>query len=523
MDANKTPLSKSLILSHRQCPRRAWLEAKGVTEPVYSRSALMLQAQGQEVHAAGRSLFPGAQRIPASMTLEAAAVATDRAITSGAEAIIEAGFVAGDLGVRLDVLQRGTTGWRIVEIKSGSEVKDEYLTDCAIQYHCATQAGLNVEGVDVMRTSTALARPAGGTGAEILVRESVSDTVHYRAMAVPGWAAACRATLDGDEPMVKPGAQCEDPQPCPYSGRCGKVEESKETDCVEFLPSHAKPVSGYIEDGATKITELPNDAFEHPRNALVRLAVVLGRAVVTEELAEAIRSLPYPRHYLDFEAVAFAVPRFDGMRAYQAVPFQFSNHREDGEDSELVHSEFLDVSGNDPRRPFAVALLEALGTDGPVLVFSAYEKTRLRELAVLFPDLRDAIMRVVDRLVDLLPMARKGYYHPDMRGSWSLKKIAPTLPKVAGTADYSELEDVADGMEAQAAYYELTDKTLIGLDREALIGKMLAYCGTDTAGLHRFTSAMAKANTDRIEPFFKPKKAAKKGAVKVEAAEAVEA
>lgn len=46
-------------------------------------------------------------------------------------------------------------------------------------------------------------------------------------------------------------------------------------------------------------------------------------------------------------------------------------------------------------------------------------------MAALFPDLAGALLDVYDRVVNLLPIARANYYHPDMKGSWSIKAVLP--------------------------------------------------------------------------------------------------
>jgi len=36
--------------------------------------------------------------------------------------------------------------------------------------------------------------------------------------------------------------------------------------------------------------------------------------------------LKYPIYYLDFETINPVLPKFDGMKPYQRIPFQFSLH-----------------------------------------------------------------------------------------------------------------------------------------------------------------------------------------------------
>ena len=56
----------------------------------------------------------------------------------------------------------------------------------------------------------------------------------------------------------------------------------------------------------------------------------------------------------------------------------------------------------------------------PFFVYSSFEKTRLNDLARMFPQLAGKIEAIVERLFDLLPLTRKHYYHSEMKGSWSI-------------------------------------------------------------------------------------------------------
>lgn len=107
------------------------------------------------------------------------------------------------------------------------------------------------------------------------------------------------------------------------------------------------------------------------------------------------------------------------------IVLQFSLHRF-GAPGRLAHTEFLDLSGNDPSESFAQSLIAACGEDGPVFVYNAgFETARIRELAERFPSLSPPLLAINDRIVDLLPVARECYYHPSQQGSWSIKKVLP--------------------------------------------------------------------------------------------------
>lgn len=139
-------------------------------------------------------------------------------------------------------------------------------------------------------------------------------------------------------------------------------------------------------------------------------------------------------------------------------------------------------------REFTETLLKTLGDSGPILVYSSFEETRLRELATRFTDLEDDLQQVMGRLVDLLPLMREHYYHPDMRGSWSVKAVLPTL---APELSYSDLGEVQDGTAAQSAYLELIDKGTPEARRELLARDMRRYCEMDTWAIERMRNCIA--------------------------------
>jgi hypothetical protein len=82
----------------------------------------------------------------------------------------------------------------------------------------------------------------------------------------------------------------------------------------------------------------------------------------------------------------------------------------------------------------------------------------------------------IARLFDLLPVARAHYYHPEMRGSWSIKAI---LKAIAPALDYKDLV-VGDGNLAMDAFRKLIAPITGGIEREETRRALLEYCKRDT-------------------------------------------
>jgi hypothetical protein len=214
-------------------------------------------------------------------------------------------------------------------------------------------------------------------------------------------------------------------------------------------------------------------------------SISMNEPILDPVAIKEIKSLTYPRYYLDFETIAFAVPIWKGTRPYIQLPFQWSCHVEK-ESGEITHYEFLDTSGNDPRYEFSKSLIEVLGSVGSIIVYSAgFEGARIKELAKEYPELEDRLLEIVNRFFDLLPLARNNYYHPDMKGSWSIKAVLPTIvPEL----DYANLV-VKDGAQAQRAYREAVDKLRSGENALEIRKEMLKYCAQDTLAMVKIVQA----------------------------------
>ena len=376
------------------------------------------------------------------------------------------------------------SGYRLVEVKSSTSVKDYHLEDITVQTWVMQQAGLAPSRCMVAHIDNSFVYPGNSKYQGLLKEESVDLEVRDMIAEVPDWIAAAQSTLErSEEPGVVPGEQCSHPFPCDFANYCSPPE----TDVafpVEILPYGKKMVEQLRAEGYRDLRDVPEEKLSNPKHIRVHRVTKSGQAELDQEAIDAVRELPYPRYYLDFETIAFSVPVWAGTGPYKQLPFQWSCHIENS-DGVLTHKEFLDISGGDPRRAFAETLIEAIGTSGPIVVYNApFEGSRMKELAEAFPDLAAQLLAGVNRLFDLLPLARNHYYHPAMKGSWSIKAVLPTI---APELDYSNLT-VSHGGMAQDAYLDLIGHEMSAGDKEGLRKALLAYCEQDTLAMIRVIS-----------------------------------
>ena len=177
------------------------------------------------------------------------------------------------------------------------------------------------------------------------------------------------------------------------------------------------------------------------------------------------------------------MPLYDGCRPYEQIVFQYSLHFIEREGNELQHREYLAQPGEDPRRGVAEQLCRDIPRDVCVLAYNmTFEKTRIKDLAALYPDLADHLMNIHDHIVDLMvPFQKKHYYTRAMRGSYSIKYVLPALFPDDPSLDCHNLEGVHNGSEASAAFENMDRMT--PEEREAFRQNLLEYCGLDTLAM----------------------------------------
>ena len=481
-----TMLSKSRVLAGRQCPKRLWLAVNRPELRVITSDVQRRFRQGHRLNDVVHGLMPDGVLIGPGMALGDALTVTRRHLDrTPDQPLFEGTFSRHRVLIRADVFRQKDGAWRLTEVKSSTRVKPYHLLDCAIQTWVIREAGYAVEQTLLAHVDTKFTYAGDGDYAGLLKAVDVTEDVETLLPEVPDWVAQCLAALAGQEPTIDIGPQCTDPFACPFLDHCSPPLPGYP---VTDLPNGGRIVDLLLAEGIGDVRDIPAGRLSKPLHERVRLATVTREPFLDPALADTLRALPHPRHYLDFETTQFVVPIWAGTHPYEQLPFQWSCHSEVA-DGTLRHQEFLDTSGGPPMRRCAQALIAALGQTGPILTYSAFERTVINRLAARFPDLRETLHALTHRIVDLLPLVRAHYYHPDMRGSFSIKAVLPT---VAPHLSYAGLGEVKDGVAAQAAFEEAIDAGTEASRRERLEQQLLAYCALDTLAMVELVRTLSR-------------------------------
>jgi predicted RecB family nuclease len=477
-------LSKSRYLCGLQCHRRLYLEVH--SPELASEADEQLEARlemGIQIGEIARECFPGGVLVDVQPLEITGAIARTSQLIADPKvpAIFEGMFEFEGVRVRVDILERaGEHTWRLCEVKSSTQAKEDHLDDVAIQAHVLTGAGIPLERSELMHINNQYVYPGGDLDlGHLFLRQDVTPEVAARQTEIPGRLAAMREMLTTPSaPAIEPDHHCFEPYECPFWDYCTQAKPAR---WVFYLPGGRRTFEELVGRGIQTIDEIPSG---------FRLSGIQQRMKDNVEwigpgLKEALHGVRYPVHHLDFETFMPAIPRYPNTRPYQTIPFQWSNHIVSG-DGQMRHEKYLCSDPKDPREEFALTLLNSIGRDGTICVYSGYEARILKELADAFPRFKPDLERAIERFWDLLSVIRAYYYHPELKGSFSIKSV---LPAVVPGLGYDDLEIQEGGM-ASLQYYRMIFEVSDEEERAELRTALLRYCECDTLAMVELRKAL---------------------------------
>lgn len=487
MALGKPYLSKSRLISAWQCAKKLHLEKHHPELGVISSQTESLFATGNEVGDIAQRLYGTVQSVEVAFDFKTMLADTKRLIDGGTDfPIFEATFRHEGVLIRADVLIPDADGWRVIEVKASTSVKDYHVLDCAIQDWVLRNSGINVKSISLAHINNQFVYQGDGNYDGLLLENDLTDEVREMERDVLELVAKARDAVTGPMPLINVGAQCSKPYECQFMSYCWPMDAEYP---VTGLGGGKAKLAAWVNAGCRDIRDVSSEDIDAELQQRIHRVTVSGEAEVIPGAREILEALPYPRYYLDFETIGPAVPIWAGTRPYAAIPIQWSCHIEES-DGELRHEEFLDISGEPPMRALAGKMIECLGDSGPVLMYTSYEKGVINGLIEMFPDLEDPLQGIVDRLVDLHPIVKTHYYHPKMLGSWSIKAV---LPAMVPSMSYAGLEGINEGTAASDGYLEAINPETDRVRKLELKEQLLRYCRFDTEAMAEIVRFLVKA------------------------------
>lgn len=252
-----------------------------------------------------------------------------------------------------------------------------------------------------------------------------------------------------------------------------------------------------INEGVIHALDIPEHWITRENNIIQRQVMVSETPYYHyEKIRRGIAMLKYPIYHLDFETFPCPLPRFKGEKPYSQSLFQYSIHIEHAPgvcDKDQDNYSYIATKHTDLRKDLIENMLEVIKDDGgSIMVYNqSFEETRLKEMAKLYPEYSERLLDMTERMFDLMFLLRGNkkmfmaagfdeqeaktinYYHNDLNGSFSIKKVLPLFSHLS----YKGM-GIANGTEALVCYarFPYMDEHTF----EQKYQELLEYCKQDT-------------------------------------------
>lgn len=484
-------ISKSSYLQGLRCKKSLWMAYHGVEKPAYSTSHSSRTDEGKKVGRFAQSLYQGGKEVPyVPRKFAEMAVKTLELIEKGETVIYEASFLNNKGFARVDILRKVDGGWIIGEVKACTSVKSGLVDDVAFQYAVVSRELTLVDTQLILIDSSYVRKRELDVG-KLFKTVSIFEEVKGRLDSTLQNIDDFKAMLASGRPDIQIGGHCTKDYHCEYKDKCWRSEPEHSIYSLSRLQT--KKGDLLYKAGFRDLNKVPR---------CLKLSSIQQRQLIsvqtntphirTENVERFLDELDFPIINFDIETFQEAIPSYEGQSPFQQIPFQYSMHIVE-KDGSVTHHEFLGVAEEDPRTAFTESLIKHLPVKGTVLAFNqSFEITQLKRLAYFLPNYQTTILEMVSRMKDLIvPFRNGGYYHPDFKGSLSIKSLLPVLFSDDTELDYKALEQVQDGLQAQEAFLNLRHEPN-EIVRKETRNNLLAYCSLDTMAMVKIVAFLKK-------------------------------
>ena len=480
-------ISKSAYLRYKTCPKLLWLYLNMPDEAVEPSDAQKHIDDGKEVGKYAKLYFKNVDdttsfKEDGSLDIDNMIGLTNRYLMEDKEVIAEASFSIDGLFCSADLLKKVNDGYEIYEVKATTKVEKEHYLDAAFQKYVLEKKGLKISKVFILHLNKEYRRKGPIDINCLFMAERVDDVKAFNdaTFVLEDEIKSIKALMqEKDEPKTFFKAECKG---CPYHEHCFKDLPSPNA----FDLNHFSKRYDCLNNGIITFSDVQAASNQFNLNKFQKAQIECYLRNEQERIdvlgiKEFLKSIKHPVYHLDFESMEPAIPPCDDAWPYEQIPTQYSLHIE-YEDGRLEHKEFLGDS-IDPRRGIAEALCRDIPADVCVTAYHrAFERDRLKELAELFPDLRDHLFKIRDNVVDLEVPFRTGcYYNIAMGGRSSIKAVLPALYPDDPELDYHALPVVHNGGEAMAIYPIMLEAS--PEEKVRIRDGLLKYCCLDTLAM----------------------------------------
>lgn len=467
-------ISKTAFLKYEQCHKAFFL----YKNHYYLKDKLSTDKQltfkrGHDVGTLAQQLFPGGVNVvETDSNKERAIEYTKQLIANKTEVIYEATFVYNSVLVMVDILVLSATGYFAYEVKSSLKVSETFIKDACLQYHVLKNNLPSLTDFYVVTLNESYVFEGELEIKKLFKKRSILKDAQKNEAYFISQIENAQLLLDQNViPNIEIGKQCFSPYECDFFQTCWK-NTITEDSIFTLGKTNKDDLFNWYHQGIKTISEIKDVKHLSPQLQIqINSSNEKKVHVVPAGIKSILNAIKTPFAALDMEIWGQAVPVMKGTKPFQKVPFLFTLYTE-----EKGSNFFFDYEKDD-RKIFAVSLIQHTKPFKTLVVYDkSLERLIINELADMYKDLRNELLQVSAKLLDVSEIIHKQYYyHYLLKGNYSLKAVS----KVVLDENVFEDENIFTGLEAMNAFVNFRACENI-IEKQAIKDDLINYCQADT-------------------------------------------
>ncbi|MFT6357804.1 MAG: CRISPR/Cas system-associated exonuclease Cas4 (RecB family) [Saprospiraceae bacterium] len=398
-----------------------------------------------------------------------------------------------DYFVRADIVVGGNSDKSIhlIEVKASTGVKEEHIFDLAFQRMVFEKAGFQIESILLIHVNREYRIEKETDYSKLLSIEDCTGKVATIFPTIEPIARQALACINGQQPLISLFSTCGAKLDCAFVRT--HFPDIPDYHIGKIANLRSKKYQQLLEQGILDIKDIPADFPLSAKQCLqVEVAQQEQASIQHQAIKDVLDELVYPLYFLDYESFPYVIPCQTKYGPYSQMLIQYSLHTISEVGAKPVHTEYLLDAKTEPVENLIHQLQQEItSTTGTVIVWhKAFESTRHKELALLYPQFANFVQSLNARIFDLKEIFSKGLYvDARFNGSASLKAVLPVLcPELS----YHDLV-INNGILAGVKWHHMTSEGKMTEEEQAATRRdLLRYCELDTWAMVRIWEELQK-------------------------------
>jgi len=479
---SKTTLTKTNFIQFLNCPKSLWLLKNKPGDCPDGEFSLFLEKlikDGYEVEEYAMQLFSGGIDLGDRSTTEE----TTKALDGDEKVFFQASFETEDgVFARVDVLEKNEDGsLNIYEVKSSTSVKKDkkhnHVKDACFQKYVLEKSGYEVKDVYIIHLNKDYVRNGEIDPHSFLEKVDIKEDIDEVYESVVGNIGAAVELLQKDS-VSESSCSCKTKTKSNHCDTFRYFNKEMPEYPIYHLNNIREPrILKLLDEGLLDLVDVHSECGLSEKQMLHVQSVKSKETIIDHgAIEEKLDKLKFPLHFIDYETFPSAVPKIDGTKPHQQVPFQVSIHTMN-RDGDIEHFEYL-LDKFELPRDMVKSMKDFTGLDGTFISWHAsFEKSRNKEMVEMFPEYADYLAYMNNKMFDLKEIFSDGdYVDYRFNGSNSIKHVLPVL---VSELSYKTLE-VRDGTMALDLWGRMVMDKDFNKDKDSAREDLLEYCKMDT-------------------------------------------